>query len=176
MATTTRIDLSKLTLLDALDLAILIEEEARDRYTEFAEQLTLHHTPEAASFFERMSKVEALHRSKLEERRKRLFGDTPSAMRLDMLWDVEAPEYDAARVFMSLHAALRASLHAEIKAHAFFDEALKLLKDTSARELFEELRAEELEHQAYVRAELAKLPPEATVNPLDYADEPVSTD
>ena len=33
------IDFATLTLMDTLDLAILIEEEARDRYQEFVEQL-----------------------------------------------------------------------------------------------------------------------------------------
>ena len=33
---TTSLDLSKLSLMDALDLAILIEEEARQRYEVFA--------------------------------------------------------------------------------------------------------------------------------------------
>ena len=46
-----KIDFSKLSLQDALDLAILIEEEAKDRYQEFVDQLELHHTPQAASFF-----------------------------------------------------------------------------------------------------------------------------
>ena len=32
---------------DALDLAILIEEEARDRYDEFYDNLAVHHTADA---------------------------------------------------------------------------------------------------------------------------------
>jgi len=35
----TRLDCSRLTLVDALDLASLIELEARKRYTEFADSL-----------------------------------------------------------------------------------------------------------------------------------------
>jgi rubrerythrin len=35
----TSLDLSKLSLMDALDLAILIEEEARQRYKMFASQV-----------------------------------------------------------------------------------------------------------------------------------------
>ena len=35
----TRLDLSKLSLMDALDLAILIEMEAYERYKMFASQL-----------------------------------------------------------------------------------------------------------------------------------------
>ena len=36
----TSLDLSKLSLMDALDFAILIEEEARQRYEMFASQLS----------------------------------------------------------------------------------------------------------------------------------------
>ena len=45
------LDLATLSLLDALDLAILIEDEARERYEEFAAQMDQHRTPEAARFF-----------------------------------------------------------------------------------------------------------------------------
>ena len=36
----TSLDLSKLSLMDALDMAILIEEEVRQRYEMFAKQLS----------------------------------------------------------------------------------------------------------------------------------------
>ena len=45
------IDFSQLSAQDALDLAILIEEEAEERYQEFAHQMDVHHTPDAAGFF-----------------------------------------------------------------------------------------------------------------------------
>lgn len=176
MGTTTKLDYAKLTLLEALDLAVLIEEEARDRYEEFAEQLASHHTPEAAGFFKKMARIEELHRTKLLERRTKSFKDKPVTVKREMIYDVEAPEYDEARVFMSLHEALRAALRSEVKAHDFFDGALKDLKDPEARALFQELREEEVEHQDLVKAEMAKLPPESKVNPLDYADEPVGED
>ena len=47
----TKIDFANLSLMDALDLAIFIEEEAKERYTEFYDQIVVHHTPEAAAFF-----------------------------------------------------------------------------------------------------------------------------
>ena len=55
MATVFGIDFSALTLKDALDLAILIEEEARERYEDFADQMEQHHTPEAGRFFRFMA-------------------------------------------------------------------------------------------------------------------------
>ena len=41
------IDPAALSLVDALDLAILIEEEAQERYTEFTAQMEQHRTPDA---------------------------------------------------------------------------------------------------------------------------------
>ena len=174
MSTTRGIDFSRLSLRDALDLAVLIEEEARDRYVEFAEQMEVHHTPEAARFFRFMSLNEEKHRAELAERREQLFGAEPTAVSATMLFDVEAPEYDEARVFMTARQALGAALRSERKAHAFFDGALQAVGDRGVRELFEELREEEVEHQRLVQVELDKLPPDPRFEADDFADEPVA--
>jgi len=174
VSTTRGIDFAHLSLQDALDLAVLIEEEARERYEEFAEQMEVHHTPEAARFFRFMSGNEEKHRAELAARREELFGDAPAAVTRAMLFDVEAPEYDEARVFMSAREALRAALRSEEKAHAFFVEALPRLEDGAVRALFEELRDEEVEHQRLVKVELSKLPPDPGFEPDAFADEPVA--
>jgi rubrerythrin len=167
------VDFAKLSVMDALDLAILIEEEARDRYEELADQLKLHHTRGAASFFRKMIKVEDHHRQKLADRRKSSFGDRPVRVTREMIFDVEAPEYDEVRAGMSPREALKTALHAEIKAHDFFAAALRVVKDADVKALFEELREEEIQHQQWVRMELAGLPsgsePEG-----DPSDEPVA--
>ena len=55
---TTSLDLSKLSLMDALDLAILIEEEARQRYEMFASQIGRSGSRyDAGSFFASSSRV-----------------------------------------------------------------------------------------------------------------------
>ena len=69
------IEFSTLSLKDALDLAILIEDEARERYEEFVDQLELHHTAEAAAFFRQMAANETKHGAELSERGKARFGD-----------------------------------------------------------------------------------------------------
>ncbi len=167
------LDFTKLSLRDAIDLAVLIEEEARDRYQELADQLTLHHTPEAAAFFDKMSRVEEFHRKQLSIRRLNQFGDQPTTVSRQMIFDVEAPEYDEARAFMSVRQALNTALRAETKAHDFFIEALRSVKDPGVAALFNELREEEVHHQNMVRAEIAKLPPDAEPESGDdSADEP----
>jgi len=167
------LDFSTLSVRDALDLAILVEEEAKERYQELAENLEFHHTEEAARFFRFMVRCEAKHGEELSEKRRELFADEPRSVDRSMLWDVEAPGFEAARAFMSLHDALEVALQAETKAFNFFDRALPEVTDAKVRELFAELRQEEVEHQEMVRAEMAKLEPQDGFDGADFADEPV---
>lgn len=171
--TTKGIPFEALSPKDALDLAILIEEEAQERYVEFAEQMDVHHTPEAAAFFRTMAKNEEKHGSELRKRRDLMFPGAPRSVSRAMVFDVEAPDYDEVRAFMSPRQCMQAALRAEQKAHAFFDTALPRVQDPAVRRLFEELRDEEVEHQNLVRQELAKLPPGPEADPDDYGDEPV---
>lgn len=168
------IDYASLTLMDALDLAILIEEEAKERYEEFVDQMELHHTPDAAAFFRLMVVNETKHGMQLAEKRRALFGNESSRMRREMLWDVEAPDYGEARAFMSPRQAMETAMRSEVKAHDFFAAALDRISDPDVRALFEELREEEVEHKHLLAKEMAKLPPTPDVNPDDYADEPVA--
>ena len=168
------IDFAKLSLCDALDLAILIEDEARERYEEFADQMQLYHTPDAERFFREMAVNETRHGSELSERRQALFPREPRHVTRDMLWDVEAPGYEQAAMFMSARQAMLVALEAEVKAHDYFAAALEHVADADVRTLFAELRDEEVEHQRMVRAAMARLPPDPDVDPDDYADPPVS--
>ncbi|MFO1012104.1 MAG: ferritin family protein [Planctomycetota bacterium] len=166
------LDPARFSLCDALDIAVLVEEEARDRYEELAEQLEVHHTPEAAAFFRRMARIEEKHRNQLLERRQARFAGEPSRVRREMLFDVEAPEYDEARAFMSVREALEVALRSEVKAHLWFTTALRSVQDPEVRTLFTELAADELEHERYVRDELARHAGEPAGDPGAYGDDP----
>jgi len=155
--TTHLIDFATLSMQDALDLATLIVDEARERYEEFSLQMTAHDTLAAAGFFLFMAKNEAKHGEVLRERRLKLFGDTPARVSRAQLFGVEAPDYDDARAFMTARQALEVALRAEQRAFTFFDEALRAVHG-EVRALFQELRDEELEHIDLVRRELAQLP------------------
>ena len=74
---TKTLDLTKLDLMDALDLAILIEQEAMERYEELTAVMREHRTEEAASFFHFMAKAEAKHGADLLTERVKLFGKSP---------------------------------------------------------------------------------------------------
>ena len=168
------IDFRKLDLKDALDLAILIEEEAGDIYEEFAEQMENQHTAEAAKFFRSMIQNEKKHGEELTERRVALFGGQARRVDRSMLFNVEAPEYEKARAFMSRREALNVALDCERKAQAFFRGALEHVTDPEVKRLFEELAEEEVHHEKLVAAELDRLPPDPEVDAEDYADEPVA--
>lgn len=166
------IDFARLKLQDALDLAILIEEEAEERYLEFADQMEAFFTPEAAKFFRFMAGNEAKHGRELTVRRKERFGDAPVAIDRSMLWDVEAPAYDKARAFITPRAVLRIALESEVKAHDYFAAAIPHVNDSDVKQLFEELKQEEVEHQELVRKELEKQPPDDPRDPDEFIDEP----
>jgi erythrin-vacuolar iron transport family protein len=167
------IDFAKLSLQDALDLAILIEEEARDRYQEFTRIVGGRHAGDASDMFMLMASYEKRHGTDLAERRRARFGDAPRRVSREQLYDVEAPDPGKPRVFMSARQALEVALSSEEKAFDFFSSALPHVKDPDVRALFEELRAEEKKHQDLVRARLEKLPPGPDVEEED-ADEPGS--
>jgi rubrerythrin len=162
------IDFATLSLQDALDLAILIEEEARDRYEEFTDN------PDAAQFFKTMAGNEAKHGEDLTMRRQSLFPGAKSRVTRAMLWDVEAPSYDASRMFMTARQAMDVALACEVKAHDFFDAALAHVSDPEVRTLFEELRQEEGEHKKLVQAIMARIPETPDADPDDLGDEPVA--
>ncbi|HUJ26505.1 MAG TPA: ferritin family protein [Myxococcales bacterium] len=174
MAQTIGIDFEKLDLKDALDLAVLVEEEARERYEEFADQMAIHRTASAERFFRGMARNEEKHRAQLWERRRALFGDSPAAVSRAQLFDVEAPEYDEVRASMTAREALHTALRAERKAWDFFDCAIPRLTRADVRELFEELRGEEAEHQRMVLAEIDRTPPDPAVAADFDEDEPVA--
>lgn len=168
------VDVAALSVKDALDLAILIEEEAEERYRELAENLELHNTTRAAGFFRVMVKREAQHGAELASKRRELFGEEPASVDRSMLWEVEAPAYSESRVFMSVHDALEVALAAETKAFEFFDRALPQVSDPEVRELFSELRQEEVEHMELVRRQMAKADEADGFDPDDFADPPVA--
>jgi rubrerythrin len=171
---TATIDFASLSLQDALDLAILVEEEAEERYLELVDQMEKHRTWDAGSFFAAMARNERRHGDELRARRRALFGDAPSRVRRSMLWDVEAPEYDGARAFMSARQAMEVALASETKAHAYFVSALPHVRDAEVRRLFEELREEEVLHQSLVREAMRALPAGKEPDAGDHEDEPVA--
>lgn len=155
---TIQLDISTLNLQDALDLAVLIEKEAEERYLFFVSQLGERYRDDAADFFSMMARNEQRHGTKLAEKRHSLFGNAPSRVTADMIENIEAPHTGKPRPFMSPRHALEVAMESEVKAYEFFDQALAGIQDPAVRKLFEELRDEEAEHQRLVNEQKAKYP------------------
>ena len=163
-----KVDFSKLTLMDTLDLATLIEVEAFKRYNLFVEQLGT--SSGAGSFFESMADNEKKHADELAQRRQKLFGDEPARVKLDDIFDVEAPDVGSTRWDMSEFKACQVALYSERKAFEFYDRSLRRVTDPEVKALFEELRDEEAEHVLLVEGIIAKLPESSKVDLEDEDD------
>ena len=170
----TNIDFNELSLRDTLDLAIFVEEEAKERYDEFAEQMKAHHSAEVAQFFVFMAGNEVKHAERLSKQRRSLFGDEPRTFDPSILFDVEAPEYSKVRAFMPVQEALEVALQSEIKAYDFYDDALGSITDPEVRDLFVELRDQEAQHQELIKKTMAKVPERDGFDPDDFVDEPAA--
>jgi erythrin-vacuolar iron transport family protein len=172
----TRLDYSKLSLMDAIDLAALIEIEAQKRYTQFAERLGSRDTGDAGAVFESMAVNEGKHGEQLAERRLALFGEKPPTVKLDDIFDVEAPDFGAPSMGMSPLKAYQVALSSEKKAFAFYDLALRYVDQPDVKALFEELRDEEAEHVRMLEEIIAKLPPSAAIDLEDEDAYPDKTE
>lgn len=165
------IDFATISLKDALDLAILIEEEAEERYEELSRLVGGRYEGDAADVFRHMIQAEHKHGAQLRSRRRELFGDAPMTMTRAMFWEIEAPDYGKPRVYMSPRDAMKVALASEHKAHAFFVEAIPHVSNREVRALFEELRDEEVEHAKLLEGHMKGLPDGPDV-PDEQADEP----
>ena len=163
-----KVDLSKLTLMDTLDLATLIEVEAFQRYNLFVEQIGS--STDTGSFFQSMAVNEKKHAEDLAARRLALFGDTPARVKLDDIFDVEAPDVGSTRWNMSVFNACQVALRSEKKAFEFYDKSLRAVTQPDVRALFEELRDEEAEHVRMVEEIAATLTPASKLEIEDEDD------
>lgn len=153
---TSTITFASLTPADALDLAVLIEEEARQRYLELIDLVAdAGGDAEALRFFQTMAAHEEEHARQLMERRERLFADQPPRVTAAMLERLGGIETAGPAGVFSLRAGLEAAMAAERQAEGFFRRALREATDPEVRRLFEELAEEEVEHQRAVAAHLA---------------------
>jgi len=164
------IDLAKMSLMDALDLAILIEAEAYERYHKFAQQIGGSAT---GNFFRKMAENEEKHGKEISQKRKAMFGNTPRKVDIIDLFDVEAPEEGAIRSTMSVLQAFELGMAAEKKAYDFYDQCLEHITHSEIRDLFIELRDEETEHFNSLKKMKENLPASASIEgEIDYDETP----
>jgi rubrerythrin len=161
--------------MGAIDLAALIEIEAYRRYTQFAERLGSRDGHDAGAVFESMAVNEGKHGEQLAERRFALFGNEPPTVKLDDIFDVEAPDFGAPSMNMSPLKAYQVALSSEKKAYSFYDQALRYVDQPDVKALFAELRDEEADHVRMLEEIIAKLPPSAAIDLEDEDADPDTT-
>lgn len=157
-----------LTLEQLMSQALAMEREAAQRYNDLADAMETHNNREVAQMFRTMATYEAKHAQQIMEEMNwvEVIGMPTGA------WPaMEPPENvpnDAVHYLMHPWHALKLALAAEERAEAFFTELARVAPTDSVRYAANELRQEEAEHVALVKAWLAKTPkPEG-----DWANDP----
>ena len=148
------VDFSRLDAQDALDIAMVIEDEAQLAYEHLAEWVASDGNTEAAEFFKRMAGWEKRHKDQIATRRSELFGDAPPRHDESAPWQAEVPEYEALGREVSLRQAFEVAMGAETRAHDFYAEALDYVHEPQVVELFEWLKKAEVEHQRMLTEEM----------------------
>jgi rubrerythrin len=156
-------DFSKLDAMDVLDIACFIEREAAENYHLLASWAEKN-SPDAASFFNRMARLEGQHDSQIEQRRKALFGDRPARYVDCAPWEVEVPDFDKVGSSFTLQQAYELALGAEERAEAYFSQAVDYISDAQTVEILEGLAEEEREHQRLLKREMTGAARHATVS------------
>lgn len=146
-------DFSRLDAQDALDIAIVVEDEAQLAYEHLAAWVASDGNAEAADFFTRMAALEKRHRDAITARRELLFGDAPPRHDEAAPWQAEVPDYEALGREVSLEDAFQVALDAERRAHDFYAGALEYIDEPQIVELFEWLKKAEVEHTRLITEE-----------------------
>ena len=148
------VDFSRMDGQDALDIAIVIEDEAQLAYEHLADWVAGDGNPEAAEFFKRMAVREKRHKEEVTARRTDLFGDVPPRHDEAAPWEAEVPDYESLGRKVTLEEAFNVAMGAETRAHDFYAEALEYIEEPKVAELFDWLRKAELEHQRMLTEEM----------------------
>lgn len=140
--------------------AMMIEQEAVERYHEFAARMLEYGNDAVASLFGKLAEFEAEHAFHLAKR--------TASMRLprlapgDYAWlEKDAPVPEAHAFVMRMltpRLALEIALRAEERAKAFFDGVLNEASDAGIREVALDMVRDEQSHIDWVREELARVP------------------
>jgi len=158
------------TLDDFMAVALAMENEAVDRYTEFADMMETHNNGDVATLFRTMAGYETKHAQHIMAQMG--WTAAPAVARERICWPgYESPEaapVDEVHYLMQPWHALQLALAAEQRAEAFFGELAAMTTNASVRAAALEMQAEEAEHVGLVKAWMAKLPPPDR----DWSDDP----
>jgi len=158
------------TLTEFMACALMMEAEAAQRYEELADAMHTHNNREVAELFTRMAAIERRHAQTIATTMK--WQEVPVLPRGLLDWaSVSVPEgaaSDDAHYLMRPYQALQLALAGEERAEAFFARLAETAESDAVRKAALELRDEEREHVALVKAWM-----ERVAQPLpDWAEDP----
>jgi len=160
MSVTEKTATTPATLEEFMALALAMENEAVERYSEFADAMETHNNLEVAAMFRKMAGYEAKHAAQIMFQMN--WTEAPPVPAGAMSWPgYEAPETvpsgDVHYLMQPWHA-LQLALAAEERAERFFAQIVSMATTDSVRRAARELQAEEAEHVALVKEWLQKVP------------------
>jgi rubrerythrin len=146
---------------ELMQQAMAMEREAEARYTELADIMEQHNNPEVAELFRKMALYEGGHVHQLAADMG-VSDDVVEPREAGVWVTAETPEtvpMDEIHYLMHPWHALSLALAAEERAVAFFDRMIEQTDNEAFRATATEMRDEEIEHVALVRAWMERVPP-----------------
>ena len=143
---------------DFMVQAYAMENDARDRYTEFAEQMEVHNNPEVAQLFRKLARIEGLHAARIVKEMG--WRKPPSAAEAWMWRQSEAPESTPSgelHYLMQPYHALELALQCEQRAVSFFTGITRSIAPADVKRIAREMAAEEREHVRLIQAWMKKV-------------------
>ncbi len=139
--------------------AVVLEDEAAERYDELAEAMGTHRNRPIEKLFRQMAHYSRLHRDEAIERARTEGGGLPDLKPWEFSWpDAESPESGEmaqAHYLMTAHHALKLALAAERGAERFYRSIAEKSRDDTIRALADEFTEEEREHAETIERWLA---------------------
>jgi rubrerythrin len=146
------------TLEELMAQALAMERAAAQRYSDFADAMETHNNNEVAALFRTMAGYETKHARAIMEEMNWVDDPLVPAYAWPSIEPPEVVPNDEVHYLMHPWHALQLALAAEQRAEAFFDALARVATSDSVRRAALELKAEETEHVAMVRAWMAKVP------------------
>jgi len=143
---------------DFMVQAYAMENDARDRYTEFADQMEVHNNTAVAQLFRKLARIEGLHADRIV--REMGWRKPPSAAEAWMWRQSEAPESVPSgelHYLMQPYHALELALACEERAVSFFAGITRSTAPADVRRIAREMAAEEREHVRLIREWMEKV-------------------
>lgn len=144
---------------DFMVQAYAMENDARDRYTEFADQMEVHNNREVAQLFRKLARIEGLHAERIVKEMG--WRKPPSAADAWMWRQQEAPESVPAsgelHYLMQPFHALELALQCEQRAASFFTGITRSTAPADVKRIAREMAAEERDHVRLIQDWLKKV-------------------